>query len=252
MARARFIRPEFFTDEKVGALPFGARLLFEGIWCHSDLRGVFEHSARQLRVLVFPFDEDLTSATVEEWLGQLAAAGMVVRFEADGKAWGFVRHWATYQDISTREVEIGTRRPQPPGWQMPASWAATIERARIAGRLSRESPWVQPRTVLGQTQNPTPPAPPPPTAPAAAAEGGLARAPVDEPGGEASDDGLAGFLQDFDCATVDRRGMDLMPEWRAYTKGLKPKQVREILEAAKPGIRWPSEFKQHRAARANY
>lgn len=253
MARARFIRPEFFTDEKVGALPYGARILFAGIWCHSDLRGVFEHSARQLRVLVFPFDEGLTSATVEDWLSQLSTAGQIIRFEVGGKAWGFVRKWAEHQDISTREVEVGSKKPAPPGWTMPATWSAIIERARVAGRLSKDSSWngsvsnTTPtqngvRTVLTQTQNPTPTSTPTPTA--TAAERGDPPAPAG--------DGLEGFLEDHLCKIVDRDGLCLMGEWRQVTKGMKPKAVREILEAAKPGIQWPSEFKVHRAARGAY
>lgn len=54
MARARFIRPEFFTDTKLSDMPMGAALLFAGIWCHSDLNGVFEYDARLLRGLIFP------------------------------------------------------------------------------------------------------------------------------------------------------------------------------------------------------
>lgn len=251
MARARFIRPEFYTDEKVGALPYGARLLFPGIWCHSDLRGVFEHSARQLRVLVFPFDEGLTSGTVEEWLSQLATAGMVIRFEAEGKTWGFVRRWSEYQDISSREVEIGTRRPQPPGWQMPTSWAGVIEKARTAGRLSKESPWISSGLVLGQTQNRTPTAPPspspsptaPPTPPPPEMEGARA------PGGV--EDTRRTHLVSLG-AEMTRSGEDIFGEWKKAIKGLRAPEVEEIFKAAYPGISWPGEFKAHRKSRGNY
>jgi hypothetical protein len=121
MARARFVRPEFFTDEKVGEIPYGARLLFQSIWCQADLRGVFEYSAKALRVATFPFDEGLTSATVQEWLDALESKGMIARFEARGKSWGFVRNWKAHQTISGREVEIDNklrpeqRRPEYPG-----------------------------------------------------------------------------------------------------------------------------------------
>lgn len=114
MARARFIRPEFFTDEKMGETSFGARLLFPGLWCHSDLRGVFEHSAKQIRVLVFPHDEGVTSATVTEWLEELERLGLIGRFEADGKVWGCVVNWSRHQTINGRERELGSRRPLPP------------------------------------------------------------------------------------------------------------------------------------------
>lgn len=114
MARARFIRPEFFTDEKVGELPFGARLLFAGIWCHCDLRGVFEHNPKRLRVLIFPFDEGTTSKQIGDWLDLLTKAGLVARFEADGKSWGHVRQWDKHQSISGSEAKWGSKLPPPP------------------------------------------------------------------------------------------------------------------------------------------
>lgn len=60
-------------------------------------------------------------------------------------------------------------------------------------------------------------------------------------------DGLVDFLKDFGCKT-DHKGEDMMDQWRLYTRGLKPKQVRRILEEAKPPIEWPSEFKAARKA----
>jgi hypothetical protein len=114
MARARFIRPEFFTDVKLADLSFGACMLFAGIWCHSDLRGVFEHDPRALRGLIFPMRDGIDTATVGKWLAELESIGCVGRFEADGKAWGFVRKWTEHQTISGREKEIGSTRPHPP------------------------------------------------------------------------------------------------------------------------------------------
>ena len=128
MARARFLRPEFFTDEKIGELPHSARLLFASIWCQSDLRGVFEYSAKQLRVSTFPYDEGLTSAKVQDWLNALEASGMIARFESGGKTWGHVVNWTKHQTISGREVEIdakaspGQKRPIPPGENLGTTW----------------------------------------------------------------------------------------------------------------------------------
>ena len=64
----------------------------------------------------------------------------------------------------------------------------------------------------------------------------------------APDNGLRAFLSDFSCK-LERGGESILDEWKLAVKGLRPKQVREILEAAKPGIQWPSEFKKHREAR---
>lgn len=140
MSRARSIKPEFFTDAKIGALPYGARLLFAAIWCHADLRGVFEYNPRQLRVLALPFDEGLTSNKVSEWLKAMEALGLIVRFEVDGKTWGIVRNWDKHQSISTREVEIGTQYPPPPGWTVPPTWPSIIANGV---KLKRCKSWLE-------------------------------------------------------------------------------------------------------------
>lgn len=239
MARARFIRPEFFTDEKLGELPFGARLLFAGIWCHADLRGVFEHSAKQLRVRVFPFDEGLASAQVDGWLTTMADVGLVSCFEAGDKAWGKIRNWERHQSISPREVEIWTKQPAPPGWSEPSAWNGYISAALKAGRIKTD-----PRTVPEQFQNFSPSISLTPTpTPARAC---TAPAPVDE-----IMERRRTALEALGAKTR-HKGEDLMPEWMAVTKGLKQAAIEEIFKDAKPGILWPKQFVDHRAAKANY
>ena len=166
MARSRDIRPEFFIDEKIGELSYGARILFAALWCHSDCRGVFEHNPRQLRVLAFPYDEGLTSQQVAEWMASLESLGMVVRFEAGGRIWGAVKHWQRHQTVSRSEVEIWTDRPEPPGWQDPPTWAAWIEAGIKNGRRRRRGipedqgpasrPGPSPGPSQGQSQESTP------------------------------------------------------------------------------------------------
>lgn len=65
---------------------------------------------------------------------------------------------------------------------------------------------------------------------------------------EGQGDQFAEFLTDHRCK-IEKGGKCILDEWRLVVKGLRPKQVREILEQAKPGIMWPSEFKKHREAR---
>ncbi len=52
--------------------------------------------------------------TVGQWLEQLEAQGMIVRFESGGKAWGYVSNWDRYQQISNSEKKWKTPRPEPP------------------------------------------------------------------------------------------------------------------------------------------
>lgn len=121
MARIRNIKPEFFADEKVGALPFGARLLFVGLWTRCDLRGVFEWNAKIITAALFPYDDGVDANQVVEWLQALSDAGMVVSFEASGRRWGTVPRFSDHQAIGKAErdydAKAKVRYPSPPGHQ---------------------------------------------------------------------------------------------------------------------------------------
>ena len=121
MARARFVRPEFFTDTKLSDMPMGASMLFAGVWCHSDLNGVFEYDARLLRGLIFPMREDVSTEDVAAWLALLSSAGMVRAgcqqcadcAKPSPKVWGYVVNWSRHQSISGSEAKWGSKRPKP-------------------------------------------------------------------------------------------------------------------------------------------
>ena len=141
MPISRDLRPGFFTDEKIADLPLGACLLFQGIWVHADLRGVFEWSARLLRSLIFAIRSDVTPKNVADWIVALERSGMVRHFEAEGKEWGIITHWHKHQSISTREIEAGSDRPSPNDWSDPEQWREILEKAVKAKRNVRR--WLQ-------------------------------------------------------------------------------------------------------------
>lgn len=163
MARARFVRPEFFTSESMADLAFGARLLFIGLWTQADLRGVFEYRPRLIRSQVFPFDDGVTSDQVRAWLENLEAARCIVRFEADGKPWGYVCNWLKYQSVSKREKDISTRRPSPPSERVdpgdsPGSDTGTTQVLPRRVPLT-PSPSPSPAEGVGTSQDDQPPPP---------------------------------------------------------------------------------------------
>lgn len=114
MARIRNIKPDFFEDENIAKLPFGARLLFIGLWTRCDLRGVFEWNLKVITAAVFPHDEDVDAKQVQEWFLELLRLGRVIAFEANGKKYGFVRHFSVHQAISKAERDSGPKYPAPP------------------------------------------------------------------------------------------------------------------------------------------
>src|SRR3990172_1881248 len=56
MARIRYLKPEFFTDEDIGYLTVQGRLAYSGLWCHADREGRLEDRPRFLKTQIFPYD----------------------------------------------------------------------------------------------------------------------------------------------------------------------------------------------------
>lgn len=111
--RIRSIKPEFFEDEELSALPPFARLLFIGTWLMADKNGVFENRPRLIQVKVFPYDSS-SAADVSKLLPQLVQGGFLVPFEADGKAWLWIPSFCRHQRICGTEAKNESRNPLPP------------------------------------------------------------------------------------------------------------------------------------------
>ena len=75
MAKARLLRPDFWTDERVVSVSPLARLLFQGLWTYVCDNGHVDDSTLQLKMRVLPGD----SCDVTELLDQLLKTGMVIR-----------------------------------------------------------------------------------------------------------------------------------------------------------------------------
>ena len=56
MARARNIKPSFFTNEDLVELSFETRLLFIGLWTLADRAGRLEDRPKRIKMAVFPAD----------------------------------------------------------------------------------------------------------------------------------------------------------------------------------------------------
>lgn len=80
MARARNIKPGFFTNEELVELPFHTRLLFIGLWTLCDRAGRMEDRPKRIKMALFPADD----IDVDESLNELQASGFLLRYEHDG------------------------------------------------------------------------------------------------------------------------------------------------------------------------
>lgn len=88
MARIRSIKPEFFTSESVGALSWGARLTFSGLWTQVDDQGRAKDNPKVFRGALWPNDEEtVSSADVARFIDEMVANGMVCRYVVDGTSY---------------------------------------------------------------------------------------------------------------------------------------------------------------------
>lgn len=108
MARIRTIKPEFFTDADLGELSPLHRLLFAGLWCEADREGRLVDRPRDLKVRILPFDR----CDADKLLGDLAATGMIARYEADGDRFIAIRGFKKHQAVNIREPS--SKLPEPP------------------------------------------------------------------------------------------------------------------------------------------
>jgi hypothetical protein len=144
MARSRNIKPGFFTNDVLGELPPLARLLFVGLWTVCDRDGRCEDRPKKIRAEVLPYDD----CDVEVLLGQLANAGFIDRYEADGRRVVHVVNWHKHQNPHVKEApstlparcELGASTVLAPGKKQPEpEEAGLIPSTLIPESLSSDS-----------------------------------------------------------------------------------------------------------------
>jgi hypothetical protein len=107
--RARLLKPGFFDDEQLCRLPMGARLLFAGLWCLADREGRLKDIPRRVAAEVFPHDEE---ADVSCWLAELASAGFIARYQANGIKVIQIVSFSKHQTLNVKE-RVSELPPHP-------------------------------------------------------------------------------------------------------------------------------------------
>ncbi|MFC4168420.1 hypothetical protein [Teichococcus aestuarii] len=93
MARIRSIHPGLFTDEAFVSVSHAARLFVIGLWTEADDQGVFAWKVLTLKMRILPAD----ACDAAELLEELRNAGMLMRYEVDGKSFGAIRNFRRFQ-----------------------------------------------------------------------------------------------------------------------------------------------------------
>jgi len=107
--RTRLLRPGFFENEELAALPPHARLLFEGLWLMADRAGRLKDRPPVIRATLFAYEP---SIDVDKLLTALARAGFIRRYVGHKRVKCLeVIHFKTHQNPHHREPE--TILPEP-------------------------------------------------------------------------------------------------------------------------------------------
>lgn len=110
--RSRVIRPEFWSDAALARLSHGARLTFIGMWMIADREGRLIDSPLSVCGQLYPYEGPEMLHQVDRWIADLAQAGLIARYEADGVRAIQIRSFARYQPIHWSEKP--SRIPPPP------------------------------------------------------------------------------------------------------------------------------------------
>lgn len=140
MARARNIKPGFFTNEELVELPFSTRLLFIGLWTVADREGRLEDKPKRIKMHLFPADE----INVDEALDALQASGFLARYEVDGERFiqvlAFRKHQNPHRDEKASLI--------PP---MGGHSVSTVQAPESNGGNPADSPIPDPLTLNPET-----------------------------------------------------------------------------------------------------
>ena len=111
MGRMRMVKPSLFTHEGLFAaeseskLPL--RLAFIGLWTECDREGRFEWRPLRLKLAILPWDD----INVGTCLDMLAKYGFIVRYQVDGKTYGYIPSWNKHQKPHSHEAKSSIPDP---------------------------------------------------------------------------------------------------------------------------------------------
>lgn len=100
MARARNIKPGFFTNEDIVDLDFWVRLMFIGLWTLADREGRLENRPKKIKMALFPCDP----IDAEDGLSKLRDAGFLTMYSINGNEYIQIVNFKKHQNPHVKEV----------------------------------------------------------------------------------------------------------------------------------------------------
>lgn len=154
MARTRYIKPDFFTDDRIVELDIETRLLFIGLWTIADREGRLENKPRQIKMKLFPADE----VDVAEKLRGLSGQGFLSLYSVDSKDFIQIKNFVKHQRPHTKEAVSVIPPPTEP-----RNYTASTPRMGNGDEVQNGDGEGTTATFFGK--DPNDPSPPPETHP---------------------------------------------------------------------------------------
>jgi len=101
MARARNIKPGFFSNERLADCDPLARIMFAGLWTIADRAGRLEDRPKRIKLDTVPYDD----CDPDSLLGQLERNGFIVRYAIGEARYIQILAFAKHQNPHIREPE---------------------------------------------------------------------------------------------------------------------------------------------------
>ncbi len=119
MARARNIKPGFFTNDELSEIAPLGRLLFIALWTIADRAGRIEDRPKRIKAEALPYDD----CDVDSLLSQLAARGFILRYTSSGQRFIQILKFTKHQNPHVREPQSSIPAPGNDATKQPASAA---------------------------------------------------------------------------------------------------------------------------------
>ncbi|MFZ6654051.1 hypothetical protein [Undibacterium sp. TJN19] len=110
MARARNIKPGFFTNDVLADIPALGRLLFVGLWTIADRAGRLEDRPKKIKAQILPYDD----CDCDALLDILTRHGFIQRYQSAGDTFIQITKWDAHQNPHVKEMESTIPAPDMP------------------------------------------------------------------------------------------------------------------------------------------
>lgn len=110
--RARWVKPEFFNDKKIGMLGPNPALVFEALWCMADDGGTALCNPELVKGLMFSYWPMIGLPEISGALERLAVAERIERYSIGDDEYAIILHFKKHQPVHKPSLFRHPRKPQ--------------------------------------------------------------------------------------------------------------------------------------------